>query len=267
MKRLMMNKTQIGGEVNKMKRIIAVAVVMMVLAFGSMAQAYPIANGWSLNLSQVNPAYSNATNIDYLLVQGNANLTLAGPPAAGVAFTEDAFLQINQYRQEGTPFSSNFAIGGNFLYIEALGLAGVITSFGATQYDYVFTPGVGTIKVYLGPANRVGEILLASLSVLPGSGGQGVVVDGGVGPSGTSGIDSNFLWAMAGLFTTGSGWDIGNGGGIAFVDTINTLKQNGQSYVISSQGEVNTAVPEPSTLVLLGAGLVGLGLAARRKMK
>ncbi len=250
-----------------MKRIVAIIVVMMVLAFGSLAQAYPIANGWSLNLSKVNAAYSDATNIDYLLIQGNAQLTLAAAPALGVAFTENAFFEINQYRKEGAFFSDNFSIGGNKLYIEALGLAGVITSFGPTQYEYIFTPGAGTIKVYLGPANRVGEILLASMSVLPGSGRQGVVIDGGVGPSGTSGIDTNFLYAMAGLFTTGNGWDIGTGGGFALVDTINTLKQNGRSFIISSQGEVNTAVPEPSTLVLLGAGLVGLGLAARRKMK
>lgn len=269
MKKMTTNKTKNGEVVKRMKKMVAIFAVMMMLAIGSQAQAYTVLDGWSMNLSTVNPAYSDATNIDKLLVQGKATLTLAGAPATGVKFTEDAFLQINQYVQEGSLFASNFSIGSNFLYIEALGLAGEITTFGPGGYQYIFYPGVGTIKVYLGTGNTATDTVLASLSVIPGSGGNGIVVDGGVGPSGTTGLDALFLSALPGLWTTGAGFDFGLYG-IALLDSINTVKALGQNqleFIISSQGEVNTVVPEPSTFVLIGAGLVGLGLAARRRIK
>ncbi|KAF0182312.1 MAG: hypothetical protein FD164_1151 [Nitrospirae bacterium] len=263
------NKVQNGKVVKRMKRMVAVFVVMMMLAIGSQAQAYTILDNWSMNLSTIKPAYSNATNIDRLIVQGTATLQLSGAPAAGVTFTEDARLQIAAYVKEGEGFATPFSIGPNFLYIEALGLAGEITNYGATSYQYMFYPGVGTINVYLGTGAPATDTILASLSVIPGSGGQGAVMDGGVGPSGTTGLDALFLSGLPGLWTTGSGFDFGTYG-IALLDSINTVKALGQNqlqFTISSQGEVNTVVPEPSTFVLIGAGLVGLGLAARRRMK
>ncbi|HSW65158.1 MAG TPA: PEP-CTERM sorting domain-containing protein [Dissulfurispiraceae bacterium] len=269
MKKMTTNKTQNGEVVKRMRKIIVIAVVMMMLVIGSQAQAYTIENNWSMNLSTINPAFSDATDIDKLIVQGTATLTLAGAPATGITFTEDARLQIASYVKEGAFFASNFSIGSNFMYIEALGLAGEITSFGPGGYQYIFYPGVGTIKVYLGTGNTATDLVLASLSVIAPSGGNGIVVDGGVGPSGTTGLDALFLSALPGLWTTGTGFDFGPYG-IALLDAINTVKAVGSNqlvFTISSQGEVNTVVPEPSTFVLIGAGLIGLGLAARRRMK
>ncbi len=144
-----------------------------------------------------------------------------------------------------------------------------------------FTPGAGSISFYLdtntdptdGPALK-----LAELTLLQGYGTSPIPIVGV--PEGNFGIIAGFTSVLDDFWFLEDGTEFGDwmdkyGIPSIFASSFNLGAtavnifdgDNGDIVlqVVNEGSFVITAVPEPSTIILLGAGLLGLGFIARRK--
>lgn len=274
------------------------------LIFGAMAAApsesaaIHVENAWNLDLSGVIAGLGNHTNIDRVTVDGSA-LVIQGFGSNGIfnngdTFVEFSLLQTMTYWTEpGTPGNMHlFDLTDNAnntynMYLYGTGLAGYVydvqtpNPFDPTtwSFKYTFIPGAGSLGIYLDTDTTFGNgvtATLATFNIVAPSGGlgpQGFL--GGANANGTSDITASFSTAMAGVWKTQYGLDFStlpadfalgllnsNNRVTAFVPTA-----NGFMATVNSSGELNVVVPEPSTIALLGAGIFGLGFAARRLRK
>ncbi|TVQ98198.1 MAG: PEP-CTERM sorting domain-containing protein [Desulfovibrionales bacterium] len=150
--------------------------------------------------------------------------------------------------------------------------------FGQLTYDLVFTPGVGTIELLYGVdlfSAPLGTIATFELTAGQGTGPQLLAGAGGNSPFS---FNINMLSVMDDFWTfNGTKAEDLLADGLAItgfadvnarVTSIVPDADNNQFIIgIENSGTMrHNVVPEPSTILLLGAGLVGLGLLGRRKM-
>ena len=160
-------------------------------------------------------------------------------------------------------------------------LANYTTNLVDDSFDLTFDPGVGTIKFYLDDdydsTNGGNTLEIASLTLLSGEGTSPEFVLGQL--EGQFGIIAGFLDVLPGFWHFADGTpfeDFMTQFGIPSIfatsfnlgATLVDISDNGDDLIFEVLNEGSwqiTVVPEPSTFLLLGGGLFGLGILGYRR--
>lgn len=268
-------------------------MTLAVLLFAGSAWAY---TSWSWNLGTIGyTATSGSGTSSVLNFNELLNFTNAGDFPVKASITQnlgDGFLSdgdtFTEFGALGViAFDSNpffFKTATNqpaYIYYEFEGLAGYIDNVvlgPVPTYDIHFTPGVGTISVKATDdlTLATSDYTLATFSLIQ-AGSTGFLLNEGAERNGafsfTIGLQSvlNGFWNFDGisgedyLALYGTDYMLG----LADVNARILDIQNGENELLLSVENSGTMrhqpVPEPSTMLLLGIGLLGLGAVNRRK--
>lgn len=266
------------------KKFVALLAGCMVLASASMSMALGV-NAWKFDLSTaLGGTAGTYTNVDRLDVSGSSVVVQKTPLGVGKTFTESGDLGVVKGYYEPGNFVDQFNLNTNGynLYFHTSALTGKIETLIPGGYTYSFTPGPVTMSLVadtdLNFANGV-FATLATFGIVAPSGGTNVGFLGGLGPNGTTDITALFTYAKPGVFSyNGNDFAAEITAGRNPYGLLNTNNQidalkvgpTSTNITVHSAGQFGVQpapVPEPGTFALLGAGLLGLAIAAKRRSK
>lgn len=263
-------------------------VLMVILAVVMMVGQANAGTTFNLDLDAAIAGTGTYTNIDRIIFSGSSTVNQSfggdGIFNDGDTFTEMSLLRtLTYFEAPGAPGDLQaFSLGAYRMYLYGTGLSGSVYNVTGTgpstwSFLYSFTPGVGSLGLFLdtdtNPLNGT-SATLATFTIKAPSGGQGPAgFLGGAGVNGTTDITAIFATVFPGVFETLAGADFGDFDAVlGLLNTHNTVTgltptADGFEAQITSNGEMRAVVPEPSTIILLGAGLFGVGIFARKRMK
>jgi hypothetical protein len=266
----------------------AIAAVAAVCSQPASA-ANVLLDAWNFNLSAVNPLFSDSTNIDHINFVGTStvNQTVVGGSALTQPFIESGQLQWNTVSHEGGGPTTNIGTtGNNIVYVQFVGLTGTLNSDGTITFD----PNVGTVTLWLDPSanfNPNDATALATFDIIAPSGGSNLDFFGGTAANATIDVTLQLTSTIVpNLFTDQFGNNLDALAFVVHLVNSDSLLDpnfnpnpnnsgvdgsgNGTSVIhVQNNGQWNIArpIPEPSTIGLLGAGLIFLGLFMRHRQK
>jgi hypothetical protein len=284
------------GKASRLSSLMAAGVVAAVMVLNvNPASALTILNDWDLNLETVNDegvftGLSTTTGIDEINVVGNAVVQqeVSGGSALGQPFEESGVLQWVSATPEVGGGVTFFDLGtAGALYVTFDGLTGVLNNDGSITFD----AGVGLISLILDSDNDLDPTTgttqtLATFLIADPSGGSDLDFFGGAGANATIDVTLELVSVIDDdlfLDENGNNLDVASLTlHLVNVDSLldedfdpnpdNTGVVDGEGtslIFVNNAGQWNLAqqIPEPTTLGLLGAGLIGLGFCMRRKRR
>ena len=269
-----------------MKKIkLFVATMLATMALASGAHAYPAQlSDWNFDLTSFGmDSYDNVKSIQ-LAGTGTVRQYLGSDNvlSVGDSFTEFSNLFLMSFTDSSSFPGGTISTSSKVAVLTANNLQGVVSYIDSATggFQYTFTPGTGDLRLQV--ADVINEklenfVTVSSFTLLsPSTGVAKPEFFNNPDANGTSDLFAAISGASD-VWTTTSGYDFGNTG-TALLHTTNTVDKlydfeldqtTGQYFFdadISSAGNMTAAVPEPGTMVLLGAGLFGLAIFSRRKI-
>ena len=144
----------------------------------------------------------------------------------------------------------------------------VIGSATAPQLDLTFTAtGTGTIFLYAGDTDFQGPHSFLLSLAQTSSGGSGTVTGRAWGGSTNNALTFSPLLASVGPLTGPASSGMTSG---SYVPTVNPYSLSIGVQIVrttagTTTGDLNLSVPEPASMTLFGLGLMGFGVASRRR--